>query len=423
MSSKTALIIADDTTGANASGILLQKIGLSVYNSLTSNKVNIRNDVATVGTGSRAVEHTMAYESVMEALERFKDTKYMLYNKRIDSTLRGNIGSELDAFYDFFEGKRKCIIVASFPDSGRVCAAGSLYVNDILLENTEIAKDPKMPIDKSSVKELFENNSKLKYDTIFLSSLRNGNTNFRNEVSEKLENADALIIDAMKNEDIDFIARNIVMLGIDIICVDPGPLTQMVALYNIKKKKLEERNLFVIGSVVDTAIMQLNYVNEVSDFELIYVDPKMFFKKECNNDLSKLVDDLNATEHKNIVFTTTDINDPIRLDLEKYALDLNISVDEASNYINDGLATLALMALEQSNRTIKNVFTSGGDVSISFLNLIEAEGLNLVNEILPLTVHSTIVGGKYSDLNIVTKGGSIGAANTLEIIVKYMEEI
>ncbi|MEG0284263.1 MAG: four-carbon acid sugar kinase family protein [Erysipelotrichales bacterium] len=419
----STLIVADDTTGANASGILLQKIGLKVFNQLKDVELKHSCDVVTVGTSSRAIESSLAYQKVIGALTKFEDYRFSVYNKRVDSTLRGNIGPELDAYFDYFKGQRKCIIVPSFPDSGRICNSGDLYVNDMLLENTEVAKDPKMPITSSNVKTLFEKNSKLKYDFFSISKLKNGNTNFRNEVSKVLEDCDALIIDAITNDDIDFIARNIVELGIDVICVDPGPFTQKVSSYNIIKSKLEQSNLFIIGSVVDTALMQLNYVNQLSNFDIIYVDASRFFEEDTSTFVEELMVKLNNSNKKNIVFATLDINNPQRLDLNAYAKKLNCSIDEVSDIINYGLARFANVALKDANKRIKNIYVSGGDVSIAFLNESKAEGLSLVHEILPLSVHSIIVGGINEGLNIITKGGTIGGTNTLEEIASYMEEI
>lgn len=422
MEEKVALIVADDTTGANASGILLKSQKLEVLNCLNGLDCANDSDVDTVGTASRAIDAQEAYDKVFKLLNSAK-VSYKVYNKRIDSTLRGNIGPELDAFFDYFEGKRKAIIVASFPDSERLTNRGQLYVNDILLENTEIARDPKMPINSSDVKELFEKNSKLKYKNMFRRTTRKGDEFFKEALKTNLEKYDAIILDATTNFEIDFIARNIADLTLDIICVDPGPFTQRYTYYKQIESNSDEKNLYVIGSVVDTTLAQLDYISQSADFKYYYVDVTRLFNKDSEQYLDEIAKKVNDTSRQNIVFATLDVVDPVRIDLNEYATKLNCSVEDVSNIINNALAKLTLKVLAISEQKINNIFTSGGDISVALLDLTKAQGLKLIDEIIPLCVHSQIIGGQLEGINLITKGGAIGTFNTYEIIAEYMEEI
>lgn len=279
-----------------------------------------------------------------------------------------------------------------------------------------------MPLMTSDVSLLFEKENQIKYDTLFLSFLRQGEAIFKAELLKKLNDCDAVIIDASTNEDIDFIARCITELKIDIICVDPGPFTQKMTLHQLKNVKKDFCHLFVIGSVVDTTLTQLRYINEIDTVKIIYVDPTIFFKNDYENQIECLVTIFNSAKQKNVIFTTTDINHPLRLDLSQYANEMSLTVDKVSNIINDGLAKLTITAMENSCQKIDFLYTSGGDVSISVLKMSNANGLHLVREILPLTVHSKIMGGLFNGINLITKGGAIGLADTIEIIANYMED-
>jgi len=93
-----AAIIADDFTGANATGILLKKKGLKVTTLLkpNSNIDKINAEVISISTNSRSIDPKEAYKRVYEATKTvIKSTPYVA--KRIDSTLRGNLGAEIDA--------------------------------------------------------------------------------------------------------------------------------------------------------------------------------------------------------------------------------------------------------------------------------------------------------------------------------------
>ena len=92
-----SLVIADDVTGANATGVLLKKSGLETYtvlNAAHANDAEIEGcDCVTVATESRSIPAGEAYERVKRVLDAIDRKHITLYSKRIDSTLRGNLGS------------------------------------------------------------------------------------------------------------------------------------------------------------------------------------------------------------------------------------------------------------------------------------------------------------------------------------------
>ena len=90
-----ALIIADDLTGANVSNSSLAKNGYKVgtINNTTDIKRYENYDALGLHTDSRGISAQEAYQAVQEKMEAVKDLKVGFYNKRIDSTLRGNLGA------------------------------------------------------------------------------------------------------------------------------------------------------------------------------------------------------------------------------------------------------------------------------------------------------------------------------------------
>ena len=167
---KNVFIIADDTTGANASAILNKNLGYDCISVRTEVQEIKEHTLYSFSTNSRGIKKEEAYNVVKATLINLND-RNAIYNKRIDSTLRGNLGSELDAFLDHFPNK-KAIVVASFPNSGRICVNNTLYVNGELLENTDVAKDPKAPVTTSKVTELFKKQTCKVISNIDLSVLR-----------------------------------------------------------------------------------------------------------------------------------------------------------------------------------------------------------------------------------------------------------
>ena len=125
------IIVADDLTGANASGALVKKLGLSVC-SLFSLQDAPEVDVLSYSTDSRGVAPQEAYRRVYDAFTRLgKGANFC--NKRIDSTLRGNIGAEIDGALDALGEDYRAVVVPIYGQAesmnlataASVCPSGS----------------------------------------------------------------------------------------------------------------------------------------------------------------------------------------------------------------------------------------------------------------------------------------------------------
>ena len=146
-------IIADDLTGANATAALLSTQGFTTLTCLDNPEYAEDYDVVSFSTDSRSVSYQEAYARVSRYLEII-NPEITTISKRIDSTLRGNLGAEVDAVIDRFP-QLMAIVVPVYPSSGRICVGGSLLVDGIPLQNTAMRNDPKNPMTESSVMELF----------------------------------------------------------------------------------------------------------------------------------------------------------------------------------------------------------------------------------------------------------------------------
>lgn len=112
------LIVADDLTGANATGSLLAKQGRRVGTLMDQGNLQSLADfdVLAVTTDSRGSSSKTAKERVSQVMETFKETEVGFFNKRIDSTLRGNVGAEIDAMLEQLAPETIAIVVAAFPN-------------------------------------------------------------------------------------------------------------------------------------------------------------------------------------------------------------------------------------------------------------------------------------------------------------------
>jgi uncharacterized protein YgbK (DUF1537 family) len=204
------VIIADDLTGANDTGAILAKNGLKVGTLLDKSDLSKfeKFDVLSITTNSRGMSANDAYNKVYDAVNLFENKENIFFSKRIDSTLRGNVGYEIDSIIDNLGNDTKAIVVASFPNSGRVSIGDFLLVNGVPLENTEVSKDPTSPVKTSRVTEIIKNQSKRKVGFISLDKVLKGSNIIKNEIIQNVkDNSEIIVIDACTNEDIDEIAK------------------------------------------------------------------------------------------------------------------------------------------------------------------------------------------------------------------------
>ncbi|MFB0550944.1 MAG: four-carbon acid sugar kinase family protein, partial [Nitrososphaeria archaeon] len=146
-------VIADDFTGACDVGVQFRKRGLETVvlagaQSLTGFEGEL--DVAVLNTESRNAGPEDAYGKVRDSLGALRKIGARLVYKKIDSTLRGNLGAELDAIMD--EAEVKAVIVApSFPAQKRTTVDGHLLVNNTPLGRTEFALEPSNRLEASHI--------------------------------------------------------------------------------------------------------------------------------------------------------------------------------------------------------------------------------------------------------------------------------
>ncbi|MDO4594892.1 MAG: four-carbon acid sugar kinase family protein [Tissierellia bacterium] len=418
------LMVADDLTGANANCALMKKIGLTAASFLGNSIKELDNNIDAIAltTDSRAMDSTNAKKSIIKKLNIFKDEKITIYSKRIDSTLRGNLGGELETYQTFFKRKRIAICAAAFPDSNRIVVDGKLYVNGSLLLNTDAGNDPKMPVVSNYVSENFKKDYNGKILNVYLEDVEKGIDHIKKLLIENQNNYDLIIFDSITNNHLNTIAKAVIDSNIEFISVDPGPFTTYLTSLLYKNNKIATKALAVIGSVTKTTIAQLNFLKQNYNCYLLYIDPINFLSIEG---LEKRIEDYvfevekNIEKHDLIIITTTpkDIND--RLDLFAISKTKRISVDDISIIISRALANIAKKILV-NNKSFAGVFSSGGDITVALSEELLSLGIEIKDEIVPLAAYGRFLGGLIPNLKVVSKGGMVGDENTM---IKCIEKI
>ena len=116
------LIIADDLTGAadTAAQFAKQGIGTAIALSCEDDIGKFGDDISVVAvdTESRHLPPALAFERVTKVVANGVATGCNRFYKKLDSTFRGNIGSELEALMQA-AGARQLMLVPAYPKAGR----------------------------------------------------------------------------------------------------------------------------------------------------------------------------------------------------------------------------------------------------------------------------------------------------------------
>lgn len=146
------LVIADDLTGLIDA---LVPLAVSEPEAMIDGSGSWSRGAAVGGmnTNTRHASPDQAREAVRQGLQRADGSRVIF--KKVDSTLRGNIGAELAALRDRFPS-RPIFYVPAFPAAGRVVIGGTLQVDGVAVEESAFASDPLAPVQTGDIATLLK---------------------------------------------------------------------------------------------------------------------------------------------------------------------------------------------------------------------------------------------------------------------------
>lgn len=420
-------IIADDLTGANATGVKLSKIGFDAATMVYYDQPIMTEDVNTVciDTDSRYAMKSVAQMRVEKVLENLADWGADVVCKRIDSTIRGNIGIEIDTVLEGLGEKAVAIVVASFPDSGRITSGGYLLVNGVPVQQTDVAKDPVVPLVQSFIPTIIQKQSKHSIAHIGLDTVLSGEVAVTEAIREKIhENHRIIVIDAVMNEEIELIANAMVKIdNYQLVPTDPGPLTAAYSKVYTKQHAEEKKVLVTVGSVTSHSEKQMHYLIDKLDADPVYVQAEelVLGAKRWEEEIERAVEvALKKIRNQEVLIITTMIHKDEQLDLKNIAQKLNKNEDYLAKRISDGLAKITRTVYETCDETIGGMFSSGGDVTASLCSIGGATGIKLIDEVMPLIAFGKFIDGRFDGISLVTKGGMVGDEKALYTSVQHL---
>ena len=426
------VVVADDLTGANATGVLLTKMQYRAETimSLENNDPEVMQecDCLLYPTDSRGVDADTAYKRVYEASNFFKSDSVLVYGKRIDSTLRGNLGSETDAMLNSLGEDYIAVVAPCFPSSGRIVIGNYMLVNGTPLHRTNIALDPKCPVSISEVDRLFRQQSRYKVTAIRMGEMMDGPRELAKKIRACHEEGSRIItFDCVSQEDLDLIADACIESKEKILAVDPGAFTAALARKIIKPRMDRRQNhiLVVVGSVNSSTTVQLEefWLSQEANNVMVKTRELLEGEERREKEISRVVSA--ALSGAGSCTVSTVVGDGIypenRIDFQPYMKRYGCSMEEVTDRINTALAEITVRLLRENPR-FQGLYACGGDVTQALCGRFGASGLDLKDEVLPLAAYGQFSGGEFDGLDFITKGGSQGDRNALTVCVNYLKE-
>lgn len=426
------VVIADDLTGGNATGVLLKKMNYQAYTVMNTESMDLQAledcDCVIYPTDSRGVVPEVAYQRVYDICSLLKDDAVKVYSNRIDSTLRGNLGSETDAMLDCLGEDYVAIVAPRFPASGRIVIDGYMLVNGLPLHKTDIAIDPKTPVKVSEVEVLFHEQSKYKTASILMKDLMHGKHYLADVMKAHVaEGCRILVVDCVTQEDLDLIADASITSKLKIVAVDPGVFTATLSrkLITPTQKKEKNRILAVVGSVNPNTKAQMKELWLSQRIHNVFVKTRELLESEEQRsaEIQRVIHEILEVSHLNTVSTVTGdgIYPENRIDFQPYMEKYHCSMDDVTDKINSAFAEIAY-GIFQAQPEYKGLYTSGGDVTVAVCKKFQTAGLSLSDEVLPLAAYGQFLTGDFAGIHIITKGGSQGERDAINRCITYLKE-
>jgi len=203
-SQEKILIVADDYTGASDTGVQFSKRQLRsiVLTGKDYIDTSLKDcDVLVVDTESRSDDGDTAYRKAYEIGKIAKEKNIRYIFKKLDSTLRGNIGAELSGLMDSC-GIQHAVLSPAMPSYGRTTKNGNVYVNNVLLAETEFARDPKTPVNESYIPEIISKQTDKRIGVIDYNVVLSGKQSVTHRVHQLFNSGiQVVVIDVQENED------------------------------------------------------------------------------------------------------------------------------------------------------------------------------------------------------------------------------
>lgn len=405
------IVIADDFTGANDTGMQFFNQGCSVSVSLDKTHTETQSDITVYNTDSRSMPPDMAKQVITSVTTHCAIDNATFIYKKIDATFRGNIGAEIDALlgstpFHF------AVLCSALPDKQRTVEKGKCLYRGQGVIRSEFATDPKTPVVSDSIAEIIACQSALPVQCVDAAGLAAAICQARAHPDDKV----IIVVDAATNDDLARIGNTLAAtLDGGILIGSSGLAAHLPAGMYLKKP--DYPSLVVAGSISPVTINQIARAAEEGVATVYFVDIReimtnLDYMDQCVTDILGI---LNKGE--NCIIQSS------KSAAERFNIDANCKLYEMSraefaDYISGFLGNLASSIIHRCQ--LSGVLFTGGDIAISCAAALGSKSYTIKGEILPCIPVGYLDG--VGRVFIATKAGSHGDDDAIVNVIEFFRK-
>ena len=428
-------IIADDLTGANDTGAQFSKKGYNAIVSILEESGNIiipgedEIDVLVIDTETREVtDANIVRQRLNKVLEKLNFCAKDIFYKKIDSTLRGCIGAELEEMMNFLK-KDICVLTPTFPSHQRITVGGYLIVNGRpLLGLSKYYNGDLKEGDASFIPSLLRQQTNLPIARIDFIDVTKGQEVIVKKLNKLYQEGNKIIIvDAAEEVHLKDIFDSIVKFEGSVLYAGSAGLANHFPEINNKNRSFPlnmEKNrgpvLIVSGSRNPITKSQITYIKEELklfdlniDIEEIWSNRKTILKHYLTDAITAIKNGQHLVIHTDSIYNDKEnINNKL---MKKY----NLSFRELELTIRKFLGELTAEIVR--NSPVRNLILTGGDIALGICSALGIQNLKIIDELLP-GIPLSMANSNNINLKVITKAGGFGDKDTLLKLIEKLTD-
>ena len=411
------VVLADDFTGACNTGLQFAKHGLHTVACETDRLPDLDLTAVSVlvcDTETRNASRPEARVIVTEACGSVRSQKVRVIYKKVDSALHGHLGAEINTVMTELDINLG-ILAPALPTAGRVTVGGYHLVHGVPVDRTEVGHDAGAPVRGSYLPHLLDEEPGLQVKLLPLEDVAQGADHVCSLIESFRDVGHTLVVaDAASEDDLMVIAEAASQMDTaPLLCGSVGLANQIPEAFGFTGKPSEEvapvsgPALVVVGSnesVTRDQIAQLKRERAIQEWE-VHADHSAF--SWARPHLPAVVSELAAKlESGNSAILSL--------------VGLHPGMEKAE-------ATQAMAIIgDMGSRVVARhrpagLILSGGWTTVQTVRALGAHGMHIYRALDVGTPICRIIGGLHEGLCVVTKGGALGAPDTLSKAVSYFE--
>lgn len=423
-------IIADDLTGANDTGVQFTKKGyntkVSIFNKQSTIIIPDNLDVFVMDTETRELKSKIAREKLRNILKKLNINKNDMIYKKVDSTLRGNVGDEIEEIMNILK-KDICVFSPSFPSYQRITVGGYLIVDQKHLGVSEYCCYNSTQVENSFIPFLLKTQTNFPIGQIDLKDVVKGQKTILSKINKLYQKGNKIIvIDSISEQHLaDIFSSGLKFDGSVLFSGSAGLANNFPNTYNKNEDlKINIENskspvIVVAGSRNSIMEDQINYLKDRVNFAELKIDLEQIFSNKdgiLDNYSTKCIEAVKA--NRDLVIHTNAIYNEEKLINKKLMLKYKLSFRELEIHIKTFLGELISKILK--NNCVRNLFLTGGDIALGVCEELGIYDMDILDELLP-GIPLAIANYENYKLNIITKAGGFGKKDTLYNLINKLK--